>query len=108
MSQSNAVLRTDQMKDLLTRMALMGLNTLYLYMEDSFDVEEEPYFGYMRSRYSQAELRELDDFANAFGITIIPCVQTLAHLKDVLKWPVYRDVQENLDTLLVGDERPMS
>ena len=104
-SQSNAVLRTEQIKDLLTRMALMGLNTLYLYMEDSFDVEGEPYFGHMRSRYTQAELREIDDWAFAFGITVIPCVQTLAHLKDVLKWPVYRGVQENPDTLLVGDER---
>jgi len=39
-------------------------------MEDSFELPDEPYFGYMRSRYSEEELCEIDDFAYMFGIEV--------------------------------------
>jgi hypothetical protein len=104
-TQGNAVMRVSTVKEILRRMALMGLNTLMLYVEDSYDLKDNPYFGYMRSRYSQKELKELDDFAWAMGIEMIPCIQTLAHLIDVLKWEVYRDIREDDDTLLVGEEK---
>lgn len=104
-TQGNAVMRVSTVKEILRRMALMGLNMLMLYMEDSYDLKDNPYFGYMRSRYSPEELKELDDFAWALGIEMIPCIQTLAHLIDVLKWDAYRDISEDDDTLLVGEER---
>lgn len=104
-SQNNAVLRPHYVKELMVRMALMGLNTFYLYMEDGFEVEGEPYFGYMRGRYTREELRGLDDFADMLGIRIIPCIQTLGHLEDVLKWPAYQGLREDDTTLLVGEER---
>jgi hypothetical protein len=104
-TQGNAVMRVSTVKEILRRMALMGLNMLMLYVEDSYDLKDNPYFGYMRSRYSQKELRELDDFAFSLGIEMIPCLQTLAHLIDVLKWEPYRDFCEDNDTLLVGEEK---
>lgn len=104
-SQSNAALKPEYLEMFLDRMAIMGLNTLYLYMEDSFHIPEEPYFGHMRGRYTRDELKALDDYAYELGITVIPCVQTLAHLSDVLKWPVYASIREDADVLLVGDER---
>ncbi|MDR3145334.1 MAG: beta-N-acetylhexosaminidase [Treponema sp.] len=104
-TQGNAVMRVATVKEILRRMALMGLNMLMLYMEDSYDLKDHPYFGYMRSRYSREELKELDDFAWALGIEMIPCIQTLAHLIDVLKWEAYRDIREDDDTLLVGEEK---
>jgi hypothetical protein len=104
-TQGNAVMRVSTVKEILRRMALMGLNMLMLYMEDSYDLKDNPYFGYMRSRYSQEELKELDDFAWSLGIEMIPCIQTLAHLIDVLKWEVYGDIREDDDTLFVGEEK---
>ncbi|MEG2858096.1 MAG: family 20 glycosylhydrolase, partial [Clostridia bacterium] len=104
-SQSNAAVNIESTKDMLRRMAIMGLNTYYLYMEDTYEVPEEPYFGYLRPCYSQAELREIDDYAYGLGITVIPCIQTLAHLIDALKWPPYEGFQDDHDTLLVGDPR---
>ena len=104
-SQGNAVIRPEILKGFLRKMALMGLNTLMLYCEDSYDVPSQPYFGYMRSRYSHQQMKELDDYAALFGIEMIPCIQTLAHLNCVLKWKVYKDFSEDMDTLLVGDER---
>jgi hypothetical protein len=104
-TQGNAVMRVSTVKEILRRMALMGLNMLMLYVEDSYDLKDNPYFGYMRSRYSQKELKELDDFAFSLGIEMIPCLQTLAHLVDVLKWESYGSLREDNDTLLVGEEK---
>lgn len=83
----------------------MGLNMITLYAEDSYEIKEEPYFGYMRGRYREDDLRTIDRFAAHFGIEAIPCIQTLAHLADVLQWAVYDDIKEDEDTLLPAEEK---
>lgn len=82
----NAVLTVESFKLMLNKMALMGLNTVMLYMEDTYTIEGEPYFGYMRGRYTHSELKEIDDYADQFGIEAFPSIQTLAHLEEFLKW----------------------
>ena len=82
----------------------MGYNTLLLYMEDTYEVNDHPYFGYMRGRYSKEELREVDDYAYCFGIEVIPCIQTLAHLATALRWQEMRHLSDTSDMLLVGYE----
>ncbi|WP_409342095.1 family 20 glycosylhydrolase [Paenibacillus sp. MBLB4367] len=104
-SQGNAVMKVDTVKLFMRKMALMGMNMIMLYTEDSYDVAEQPYFGYMRGRYSQAELKELDDYADHLGIEMIPCIQTLSHLRDVLKWKAFADLKDDEETMLVGFER---
>ena len=59
----------------------------------------------MRPRFTFEQLKECDEYAAMFGIEMIPCMQTLAHLPDVLKWSVYADIKEDNTTLLVGSER---
>lgn len=83
----------------------MGLNMIMLYAEDSYEIKEEPYFGYMRGRYREDDLRTIDRFAAHIGIEAIPCIQTLAHLADVLQWAVYDDIKEDEDTLLPAEEK---
>ncbi|TLS51156.1 beta-N-acetylhexosaminidase [Paenibacillus antri] len=100
----NAVPTVAAVKTLLAHMALMGLNQLMLYTEDTFAVEEYPYFGYMRGRYTEAELRACDDYAYALGIEIVPCIQTLAHLTEALKWNYAGKLRDTSDILLVGAE----
>ena len=68
-------------KKLIRKLALLGYSELQLYTEDTYEVEGEPYFGYLRGRYSRAELREIDAYAKLFGIELVPCIQTLAHLR---------------------------
>jgi len=105
LSQTNAVLQLPQMQELMCRMALMGYNLLVLYMEDTFEIPEEPYFGYMRSRYSEDELRTIDALGARYGIEVMPMVEGLAHLSTVLRWPDYGSMQENASTVLVGEPR---
>ena len=104
-SQGNALMTVDHAKMLLRRMALMGLNMVMFYNEDNYDVKEWPYFGYMRSRYTQEDIKEIDDYAYALGIEQIPCIQTIAHLTDALKWSCFSDIKENSATLLPGEEK---
>ena len=102
----NAVPRVEAVKMVLRKMALMGLNTLMLYTEDTYEVPEQPYFGYLRGRYSVEALRGLDSYAAALGIELVPCIQTLAHLERALHWPqVDAALRDTEDILMVGEEK---
>lgn len=105
MSQGSSVVQPSAVEGILERMALMGLNTLLLYLEDCYVLEGHPYFGYMRPQYTEEDFRQIDSYASMFGIEVIPCMQTLAHLIDVIKWPAYQAFSDTSDILLVGDER---
>ncbi|MEE0969742.1 MAG: family 20 glycosylhydrolase [Clostridia bacterium] len=105
-SQANAFLSVKSVKELLTMFAGLGLNKFLLYIEDCLTVDDEPYHGYMRPKYSETELKEIDDYAYSLGIEVIPCVQTLSHLGCLMKWSNYRGISDDDDrTLLVGSER---
>ncbi len=101
----NAVAKPDTLKRLTCLLALAGYTYLELYTEDTYELPGEPYFGYKRGRYSAAELKEVIEFAEIFGIEVVPCIQTLAHLKQLANWKVYFDHMDINDILLVGDER---
>ena len=57
-SQGNAAPNVQSVRQLLRHMAVMGLDMLMLYSEDSYKVKEQPYFGYLRARYTEEELRD--------------------------------------------------
>ena len=101
----NAVPNVAHLKEVIRTLALMGYNQLQLYTEDTYEVENEPYFGYMRGRYSMAEMREIDDYAFLFGIEVVPCIQTLAHLNQIFRWPEYSKINDIADILLIDDDR---
>lgn len=104
-SQGNSALNKESVKECIRLLALMGLNMIMLYNEDGFECEAQPYFGYMRPKYSQAELRELDEYADMLGVEMIPCVQTLAHLPDTLRWKCFKGIADYDACLLVGEEK---
>lgn len=100
----NAVMSVPQLKLLMKRLNKMGYNQFYLYIEDTYEVDGEPYFGYLRGRYSQAELREIEDTAISLGMEFIPCIQVLGHLNALMQWPRFQKIQDSGDCLLVGEE----
>lgn len=101
----NGVLKVPVIKRFIRYMALMGLNGLMMYTEDTYEVEEQPYFGYMRGRYTASEMKECDDYADLFGIEMIPCIQTLGHLQQALKWGYAADIKDHTDILLAGEPK---
>ena len=89
-------------------MAVMGLNRLMLYTEDTYTVPEKPYFGYMRGRYSFDEIKAIDDYAYMFGIELVPCIQTLGHMEQYLKWEEAAPAKDTSGVLLVGADETYS
>ncbi len=100
----NAVPNIPTLKAVLRKMALMGMDCAMMYTEETYEVPEYPYFGYMRGRYTQKELAELDDYAFTLGIELIPFIQTLGHLNRALRWPEMQKFMDNGEVLLCDDE----
>ncbi len=100
----DAIYPVPVLKDYFEIISKMGFNSVQLYMEDVFEVEGEPFFGYMRGRYSKEELKEIDRIATSLGIELIPCVQTLAHLGGITRWQAYADIVDTGDILLADEE----
>lgn len=101
----NAVMNVASAKRMLRYMAMMGFTSLMLYTEDTYQMPEYPYFGYLRGGYSKEELREIDDYAAIFGIEVLPCIQVLAHLEGSLRWQEFAPITDTGNILLVGDEK---
>ena len=101
----NATLSVSGICELVLSAALLGYDRVGLYLEDLLEMEDAPYFGHARGRYSRAELREADDYARALGVELVPFVQTLAHLPAIFRHDTYLDVQDLEDVLLVGEPK---
>lgn len=100
----NAVLNLDSFKKFIRHLALMGYNSIQIYTEDTFEVKDYEYFGYFRGRYTKSEIKEIDEYAKHFGITLIPCIQTLAHFTACKEWDYFDKMKDIDDVLLVGNE----
>ncbi len=101
----NAVMKISELKKFVDYISLFGYNSLFLYTEDTYEVKNEPYFGYMRGRYTAKELKELDAYCISKNIELVPCIQTLAHLNAIFKWEQYSDINDTNDILFVGEDR---
>lgn len=101
----NAVMNVPTVKKWIDLVSDMGYNTLLLYTEDTYEVDNQPYFGHFRGRYSQKELQQIDDYAADKGMEVIPCIQTLAHLNAIMRWPQYNGISDCNDILLAGEEK---
>ena len=102
---SSHVMSAAGVKDIIRQHALMGYDYLELYMEICYEIPEEPYFGYMKGRFSQAELKELAAYGDMMFVELVPCIQTLGHMADLFKWGAYSDVSDIAGTLLVDYPR---
>lgn len=102
---NNAVMRPEKVKEYALYLKRFGYDSIMLYCEDTFEVDDEPYFGYLRGGYSKTELKDIVAYCDSIGVEVIPCIETLAHLGRIFKWNDYAAVRDTDDILLVGDER---
>ena len=101
----NAVPTVDFLKTYIDDIAKMGYNALQLYTEDTYEIDGEPFFGYLRGRFTKNELKDINAYAKKRGVEIIPCIQTLAHLNAPLRWSAYRDILDCRFTLLCEENK---
>ena len=100
----NAVMKVETLKAIMRKIALMGMSTLWLYMEDTYEIENEAYFGHMRGRYTKTELRALDAYALSLGIELIPAIQCLGHMERFLCGESGAKYRDQGAVLLVGED----
>ena len=98
----NAVMRVESVKKYAEIIKKMGYNTLMLYTEDTYEVNNQPLFGHLRGRYSKKELKEIDAYCNEIGIELVPCIQTLAHISSIFKW---ENVYDEVNGLITFDRK---
>lgn len=96
------VMTVSGVKKYLEYMALYGMNMLMLYTEDVYEVDNYPYMGYQRGRYTLQELCAIDEYAAGLGIEVIPCIQTLGHMEKFLRYGEHKQMAENANVLLPG------
>lgn len=102
-SARNAVLSVDGLKELALYSAMMGYNYIEIYAEDLFELKEYPYFGLNRGRYTKEEIKEMDKYCQIFGVELVPCIQTLAHLPHLFRYDYFNDVHDIADILLIDE-----
>lgn len=102
---SNGVLTVDSVKRLVLNLEKMGYNLLELCIDDTYKIDSEPFFGYLRGGYTHEEIREMDAFAAAHGIELVPDIQTLGHLTNLVKHPCYSDIVDIDDVLMVDEPK---
>ena len=82
----------------------MGLNTLLLYTEDTYEVEGEPYFWLpARSVFDRTAAGDRR-LCRGARREFIPRIQTLAHIEQFLKWNAATPYRDTDEVLMVGQE----
>ena len=100
---SNGVMKPSVVKKLVDILEKIGYNLLELCIDDLYQIDGEPFFGYMRGGYTHDEIKDMDAYAQAHGVELVPCIQTLSHLDNLVKLPVYADIVD-IDNILLVDE----
>ena len=100
-----AVFKVEYIKKLLRSYAMMGLNEVWLYLEDLYELDNYLDFGYLRGCYTDDELKEVVKYAEIFGIKIIPTIQTLGHMEQFLKWNNQIELKDQTNVLLMKSEQ---
>lgn len=100
-----AVPTIESLKKLVDILSAFDYNYIMLYTEDTYEIEGEPYFGYMRGRYSQKELKELDQYCISKNMELCACIQTLAHLGRLKRHSNYEPLFEIDDIMTVKDPK---
>lgn len=95
----------DAIKHYIVYLAALGFNRFGMYMEDMYEMPKYPRFGYMRGRYTQAELKEIDNFAYSFGIEMSGGIRALGHMEQYLQWQEADPIRNTPNILLVDNEK---
>jgi hexosaminidase len=84
----------ENFKEIIRRLARYKQNVYMPYLEDMFRFESHPLIGKNRGALTREEVEELDAFARAHHVEIIPIFQTLGHMENILLMPEYVDFAE--------------
>ena len=96
--------RVSSVKKIIDYLALAGYTMMMLYTEDVVKLENRPYFGYMRGRYTVEDMREIDDYADAYGVEVIPCLELYGHMEKYLIWPEASKIKDTNGVMMARSD----
>ena len=85
------------LKNLVSVISDLKYNILQLYCEDKLALEGHPLIGTLTGAYTQAQIRELDEWCADHFVQLQPCIQTYSHMHGLLRLPGYSHLAENND-----------
>jgi hypothetical protein len=85
----------ETLKGVVDFMVGLKLNLLMLYTEHVFRFRRHPLIGKDASPMSAWEIRELDEYARKRHVELVPTLQSLGHMHQILKYPRYRKLAES-------------
>lgn len=88
----------ENIKSQLVSLCTLGYEYIMLYMEDMMDIDVNR-FGYLRGKYSGAEIKAIVEFATVLEIEVIPCIQTLGHYENFLRWDLTNEIKDTNSVL---------
>ena len=100
----NSVRTVETLKRFMRLIVLMGYTEIQIYMEDVYEIPDEPYFGYKRGKYTQKELKQIAAYAKILGLKCVPCIQTLAHIGGITRWRKFALSVIDTDDILLAEE----
>ena len=86
--------KLETFKKIIRWLFLLKYNALAIYFEDLYPWKSFPDIGLTRGRITDAELKELVDYAQAYGIEVIPSLELLGHMENILSLPEYSHLRE--------------
>lgn len=98
------VLTVKTIKNIIDEASAFGFTYINMYLEDLITLEDYPQYGYMRGKYSDAEIISLVDYAHTKGLEIFPAIQTLGHLEHFLRWEQSNKIKDTETVLNVTTE----
>lgn len=85
----------ETLREVVDRMVGLKLNLLMLYTEHVFQFRRHPEIGEYASRMNAADVRALDLYAAERHVELVPTLQSLGHMHQLLKIPRYRHLAES-------------
>lgn len=98
-------IKIETFKKLVDTLAVLGFTGIFWDVNGRFEIEDEPYYSYQRTVFSKEYIREMDRYCKEKNIELKPSFQVLGHLPQLGKYKPCRDYMENVNVLLVDDER---
>ncbi|MHA1264863.1 MAG: family 20 glycosylhydrolase [Candidatus Helarchaeota archaeon] len=92
----NQIPTIANLKQTIKFLSKFKVNTLFLYMEDSFNFKKYPDIGKTRGGYTDVEIKDLQNYAKRYFVTLIPIFNLFGHVDDILmtEYPKYAHLGE--------------
>ncbi len=98
--------KLSYLKKIVRTIAQFKMNQLYMYMEDSFRLEGQPFWGILSDTLTRSDWNKLVAYAARYHVTIVPATEDCGHLHKILRFEEYSGLAERPHGYVLAPEDP--